>query len=123
MDIFDKEKHLKRIKSFTTHGMHHATFAHKLIFDKPHKIMIALAYLNSAISYFSAAESLYSTYVDRYKSSAVEDVFNAFTSFSDELLSNASKDHSHQWTDEKFSKFKNQIMTSPLAPDVKRTSE
>lgn len=123
MNIFDKENHLKRIRRFTTHGMHHATIAYKLVFDKPHKIMFALSYLNSAISYFSAARSLYFAYVDRYENSVIESVFDAFTSFSDELLSNALEDHSHQWTDEKFTNFKNQLMNSPLALDVVKTSK
>jgi len=53
------DDYLGSLKSLITRGMFRAITAHKEIFRDNPNISIALAYLNSATSYFASAEALY----------------------------------------------------------------
>lgn len=90
--------------------------AHSLIFKEELRKQIgALAYLNKAVAGIMAAKSLYFSNFDILAHNDIEDVFNAFDTFSNEILSNFSTDHSHQWTDIEFSNFVKELQSSVFA--------
>lgn len=68
--------------------------------------LIASTYLNKAISLISSVKSIYYSNIAELENSQVEDILFQFNTYSSEFLKNLSTDHSHQWTDIEFEKFK-----------------
>ena len=82
-----------------------AEMAHDLIF-RDGKETVALAYLNSAISKFSALKALYYARYEILGHPEFDKVFIKFRVFHREMLNNVRTRHSHQWTDIEFLAFK-----------------
>lgn len=76
--------------------------------EKQNEIIAAL-YLNKAIALMSAAKSLYASNRELLERNEIKDIFDAFRVFEREFLKNISTDHSHQWTDIEFRKFKDAV--------------
>ena len=95
------DDYLGSLKSLITRGMFRAITAHKEIFRDNPNISIALAYLNSATSYFASAEALY------YSN-------HCFSVFEKEFLDNVRTNHSYQWTDIEFQRLRDSFMSSPF---------
>lgn len=96
-------------------GMFHAITAHKEVFKDEPYIPIVLGYLNSATSYFTAAESLYYSCNDIKEDNSLPEVFHCFKVFEEELLENIRTNHSHQWTDIEFQRLREAFMSSTFA--------
>lgn len=109
------EKSLENLKSLVTRGMIQSISAYKELFSSSPEISIALAYLNSATSYFAAAEALYYSNVEYFDSQFTSDIFERFSIFEKEFLQSVQKNHSHQWTDIEFQHLRNSFMSSPFA--------
>lgn len=80
------DDYLGSLKSLITRGMFRAITAHKEIFRDNPNISIALAYLNSATSYFTSAEALYYSNPETYENIFLADVFHCFSVFEKEFL-------------------------------------
>lgn len=80
--------------------------AHACIFDENCPVEIALAYLNKAIAEHCCCDSLYYAQYDQLARGEYEEFSHQFNIFSEELLTNARTNHSHQWTDIEFNKLK-----------------
>ena len=89
-----------------------SSHAHELVFKEPHQReneFIAGLYLAQASSRISAARSLYWSNYEILNRSEVESIFNSFGVFECELLQCIKDNHSHQWTDIEFRKFKETV--------------
>ena len=95
---------IENFKHMAREAMTDAQKAHDLIFQDS-KETIALAYLNSAISKFSALKALYYARYEILCHPEFDNVFMKFRIFHQEMLNNVCKNHSHQWTDIEFLKF------------------
>lgn len=100
-------------KRMIKRAMADAKYAHDLIFDEK-KFTAALAYLNSSIAKFSAAEALCYAQYDELNCSDIDAVFHQFQVFSNEMLRNIRTDHSHQWTDIEYQRLVELFDASPL---------
>jgi len=83
--------------------------AHELLFenlDNKHNETISAIYLNKAISLMSTAKSVYISNIEILESPEIDDIFVKFEEFESEFLENIETDHSHQWTDIHFNRFK-----------------
>lgn len=105
-------KKIEYIKKTISSGLRASEQAHKILFkdsrNKQNEI-IAATYLNKAISLMSLAKSIYISDLEELERSEVEDIFRHFDVFESEFLENLSTDHSHQWTDIEFLKFKDSV--------------
>lgn len=108
------DDYLGSLKSLITRGMFRAITAHKEIFRDNPNISIALAYLNSATSYFVSAEALYYSNPETYENIFLTDVFHCFSVFEKEFLDNVRTNHSYQWTDIEFQRLRDSFMSSPF---------
>lgn len=71
--------------------------------------IVALSYLSKAISIMESCKAVYFSSLEDLENSSVEDIFNKFETYSNEVLSNFSEDHSHQWSNIEFNAFKDSI--------------
>lgn len=106
---------VETFKEFLESAMHYADQAHESLFSKNTNISIALAYLNAAVSHFSAAEALYYAQYDVLNRAEAEDIFYQFKVYSKEFFTNVATDHSHQWTDIEFNRLKDIFESSALS--------
>ena len=74
-------------------------------FNKTNEL-VAATYLNKAISLISSVKSIYYSNLAELENNEVEGILFQFDTYSSEFLNNLSTDHSHQWTDIEFEKFK-----------------
>ena len=93
-------------KKLMRRGMLYAKYAHDSIFDEKENTMIALSYLNVAVSNFSAAESLYYSCISTLEQQDADNIFHMFDIFMHEFLNNVRTDHSHQWTSIEYENLK-----------------
>ena len=112
----DKElEYIENFKSLMRVAMHYAHKAHDFIFDSSVDDLIAVSYLNVAISKFSSAEAFYYSQFEFLKRQEAEDIFHLFDTFANELLSNVRTEHSHQWTDIEFERLREAFDYSAFA--------
>ncbi len=100
------------LKNIITEALHTSKEAHDILFkDSSNKQneLIASTYINKAISLMSAAKAIYISNIEELERHEVEDIFHSFDVFESEFLTNLSTDHSHQWTDIEFLKFKDHV--------------
>lgn len=84
-------------------GYYNARSAHSAIFpDKgPNENSVIIGYLAIANSYINAARAVYICN-EALSRQEFDEFFHAFSTFSDEVMSNISTNHSHQWSDIEF---------------------
>ncbi len=112
----DKElEYIENFKSLMRTAMRYAQKAHDFIFDNSVDDLIAVSYLNAAISKFSSAEAFYYSQLEFLERQEAEDIFRLFDTFANELLNNVRTKHSHQWTDIEFEKLKETFDYSAFA--------
>lgn len=83
--------------------------AHSILFkefDDSRNEIIAALYINKAISIMSAAKAVYICNIEKIENQEVEEIFNRFDVFESELLTNIATNHSHQWSDIEFNRYK-----------------
>lgn len=95
-----------------------AMHSHKTLFKsissskETQGLTIALAYLTESHNYFVNAETLVIDNVELLDMrNEFENMFNRFSVFNDEVLTNARTDHSHQWSDIEFRGFAESFKT------------
>lgn len=98
---------IENFKKIMRDGMLYAKQAHDYIFDESVDDMLAVSYLNIAVSKFSAAESLYYSRINELEERDTETLFHLFNVLARELMQNVRTNHSHQWTDIEYEKLKN----------------
>lgn len=104
---------IEEFKFLAQQAMRDAQYAHDLIFENNEKA--AIAYLNSAISKFSALKSLYYARYELLAHPEFDTLLHCFDSFEREMLNNIRTNHSHQWTDIEFAKFKDSFESSGIS--------
>jgi uncharacterized protein involved in tolerance to divalent cations len=107
--IFDKFKTMVRL------AMISARKANDCIFKSNISVFVATAHLNKAISYMTAASSLYYSRYDILERQEFEEILHQFDVFSSELLENVETDHSHQWTSIEFDRLDEIFKNSPFS--------
>lgn len=103
---------IEYIKQTLRYALLTSTEAHKILFknsNNKQNELIATTYLNKAISLISTAKAIYISNIEELESYDVEHIFNTFDIFESEFLTNLSTDHSHQWTDIEFERFKDSV--------------
>lgn len=108
IEIFEYRKNelVKLIKD----SLNSAAKAHDILFDSvEEKETIAALYLNKAISLMAAARSIYVSDYEILQRTEIENIFTSFSVFESEFLNNIATNHSHQWTNIEFSKFKDDV--------------
>lgn len=113
--IEHKRKYLNKLilKGFIS-AMHSHKELFKSVFrdDDVQKLSIALAHLNEAQTYFTAAETLLVNNVELFGTrSEFDEFFHRFSVYNNEVLTNARTDHSHQWSDIEFRNFVKSFQT------------
>lgn len=106
-EIFEYKKNsiLKLIRD----AFHAASDAHEQLFKDSHSKeneVVSALYLNEAISLMSAAKAVYISNHETLEKYEIEELFNLFDVFKSEYLTNISTNHSHQWTDIEFNRYK-----------------
>lgn len=101
-----KKDHLK---SLVYRGFVSAIYSHKTLFkavlsdSQNQDLTIALAYLNEAHNLHVNAETFVINNVELFgERNEFELLFQRFSVYNDELLTNVRTDHSHQWSDIEF---------------------
>ncbi len=87
--------------------------------DHPNEIKAAIL-VNQASTYASAAYSIYQVHYDRLERSDIDEVFNAFFEFTDELIQNITENHSHQWSTIEFQRFVDAFEQSCLVSPIEK---
>ncbi|MBU3171381.1 hypothetical protein [Clostridium estertheticum] len=103
---------IEYLKKTISHALRISEQAHDILFkDSQNKQneLIASTYINKAISLISTAKAIYISNIEELERTEVEDIFNRFDIYESEFLTNLSTDHSHQWTDIEFLKFKDSV--------------
>lgn len=111
-------------------ALKHLTFSAHYLAKKAHDEVIksenhperhetaATAFVNQASAYMSAAYALYHTNYDALARNDIDDVFESFRKFSEELLQSFAENHSYQHThiyfDEFMSDFKSSVLSNPI---------
>lgn len=99
-DVYKREALILAIRR----GYEHSHKAHELIFKEDVETSVALAYLNSAISFMNSAMAIHTCIEDKLRE--FEDIYHKFNVFSNEFLDCCATKHRHQWTDIEFLRFK-----------------
>lgn len=103
---------IEYLKKLLKKSLRVSSTAHEILFkdsfDKQNQL-IAATYLNKAISLISEAKAIYISNIEQLERSEVKEIFHCFDVFESEFLNNLSTNHSHQWTDIEFVKFKESI--------------
>lgn len=90
-----------------------ATKCHEILFkrhdDNRRNELIAAHHLNKAISLMYAAKAVYISCYEILEKQEVENIFYAFNVFESEFLRNLETDHSHQWSELQYNKFKDSV--------------
>ena len=110
-EIFTLRK-IKYLKQTISHALSISTQGHEILFKDSHNKqneLIASTYINKALSLISTAKAIYISNIEELEKPEIEDIFNSFDTFESEFLTNLSTDHSHQWTDIEFLKFKDSV--------------
>lgn len=110
-EIFNLRK-IEYLKQTISHALSISSQGHEILFKDSHNKqneLIAAVYINKAISLISTAKAIYISNIEKLERTEVEDIFNSFDVFESEFLTNLSTDHSHQWTDIEFLKFKDSV--------------
>lgn len=101
------ENLIQEFKMLILGGYFNAKEAHDAIFDerKPIEISVVIGYLAISNSYINAARAVYicREELNRYE---LDEFFNKFRTFSDEVMTNIRTNHSHQWSSIEFEAFK-----------------
>lgn len=66
----------------------------------------ALVYLHRAARHMDLAYSLYQSYFEDIEHYRLTPIFEAFDIFYDEVTENFATDHSHQWSDIEFTRYR-----------------
>lgn len=109
MYLLKKMDYLKQVISSAFRASEQA---HKILFknlNSKQNELIAATYINKAISLISTAKAIYMSNIEQLERDEIEDIFHTFDVFESEFLTNLSTDHSHQWTDIEFDKFKEAV--------------
>lgn len=100
------------IKQIIYDALKSAEKSHSILFKdsfNKQNELIATTYLNKAISLISTAKAIYISNIEKLEKAEVENIFHTFDVFESEFLENLSSNHSHQWTDIEFQKFKESV--------------
>ncbi|MTN81034.1 hypothetical protein GMB34_07220 [Turicibacter sanguinis] len=107
---FNKIEHIKQM---ITVLYFEAKKAHDYIFQeelpprlKQNQEIIAGILLNKAIASYNSLHSFYYCNIEDCKDERIEDTLFRFDCFANEVLTNISTDHSHQWSNIEFERFK-----------------
>lgn len=106
-----KKEHLKRL---IFNGFVSALHSHKTLFksafseNNTHSLTIALAYLSEAHNYHLNAETFVVDNLELFGDrNEFELLFQRFSVYNNEFLTNSRTDHSHQWSDIEFRSYVN----------------
>ena len=95
---------LQEFRTQILDGYHNAKQAHSEIFSGRKNCSVIIGHLSIASSHINAARAIYvcNEVLTHYE---FDPFFHAFSTFSDEVMTNIRTDHSHQWSDIEFQRF------------------
>jgi hypothetical protein len=100
-------KKIETIRSLIRDAGYAAKNSHEILFADSNKNEIrAGLFLNNAISLMTCAKSIYISSYELLEKQEVEDIFNEFDVFTSEFFECLKTNHSHQWTDIHYNRFK-----------------
>ena len=100
------------LKSLIKTATFDAKIGHKVLFkDTNNKIneLSALAYFQKGFSTLQCAKSIYINNIDVLERLEIDEIFTRYEIMFDEVLSNITTDHSHQWSDIEYQNLKDLV--------------
>lgn len=106
---------IQELKKLIHYAFRTSEHGHEILFKDSYNTqnaLIAATYINKAISLMASAKAVYISNIEQLENHEIEEIFGAFDTFESEFLSNLSTNHSHQWTDIEFERFKELVESS-----------
>jgi len=106
------EMQINQIKNLVESSYYSVQKAHEILFEEYNNReneMIAAFFINKALSLMAAAKAIYYSNLQDLEKTELEDIFEQFSILESEFSSNYLTNHSHQWTDLEYQKFKEYI--------------
>lgn len=91
---------------FEAKHCHETLFIDNSNFETEQKSLI---YLNRSARYMDLAYSIYQNNLEELENSSIENVFHLFNVFYNEATTNIATNHSHQWSDIEFRRYKDSL--------------